>query len=64
MKIALILIACFHYVNCHSQNNNIDESILKEKSQQLLKDFEAESKLTSSDYNTLIDLNYDDIKDL
>lgn len=36
---------------------------MKAKSQKLLKEFNEESKITSADSDTLIDLNYDNIKD-
>ncbi len=36
---------------------------MKTKSQKLLKAFNEESKITSADYDSLIDLNYDNIKD-
>lgn len=63
MKILAFLFSILFLVNCNSQNKKVDEAILKTKSQKLLKAFNAESVITSADYDTLIDLNYDNIKD-
>jgi hypothetical protein len=55
---SVIFFAC-----CNSQSRKVDDAILKTKSQKILKAFNAESKITSADYDSLIDLNYDNIKD-
>ena len=64
MRILTFICFAFIFTSCNSQIKKIDEGTLKVKSQKLLKAFNAESKITAADYDTLIDLNYDDIKDL
>jgi len=63
MRILTFTFYAFIFLSCNSQNKKVDESTLKIKSQKLLMSFNAESKITSADYDTLIDLNYDNIKD-
>ncbi|WP_269686191.1 XAC2610-related protein [Flavobacterium lacustre] len=63
MRILSFIFFAFIFINCNSQTKKVDEATLKAKSQKLLKAFNAESKITSADYNTLIDLNYDNNKD-
>jgi hypothetical protein len=63
MRILTFICFAFIFTSCNSQSKKIDEATLKVKSQKLLKAFNSESKITSADYDTLIDLNYDDIKD-
>lgn len=63
MRILTFTFFAFIFLSCNSQNKKVDESTLKIKSQKLLMSFNAESKITSADYDTLIDLNYDNIKD-
>jgi len=62
MRILAFIFFAIIFTCCNSQIK-VDETILKSKSQKLLKGFNAESKITSADYDTLIDLNYDNIKD-
>jgi hypothetical protein len=50
------------FTSCNSQSKKIDETTFQ-KPKKLLKAFNAESEITSADYDTLIDLNYDNIKD-
>jgi len=63
MRILASILFSFIYISCNSQIVQVDEATLKTKSQKLVKEFNAESEITSSDYDTLIDLNYDNIKD-
>lgn len=63
MKILAFLFSFVIFANCNSQNKNVNEATLKAKSKKLLKAFNDESKITSADYDTLIDLNYDTFKD-
>ncbi len=63
MRILTFICLGFMFTSCNSQSKKIDETTLKLKSQKLLKAFNAESEITSADYDTLIDLNYDNIKD-
>lgn len=63
MKTTTILLSIFLAIGCNSQTKKIDESILKSKSQILLKEFNSESKITSADSDLLLDLNYDGVKD-
>lgn len=63
MKRATIFLIAIFFTSSNFQSNSIDESILKAKSQQLLKNFNEENRITSADYDSLIDLNYDNIKD-
>lgn len=63
MRTFAFIFSIIFITNCNSQNRKVDEAILKTKSQKLLKAFNAESKITSADYDKLIDLNYDNIKD-
>ena len=63
MRTFAFIFSLIFLTSCNSQNRKVDEAILKAKSQKLLKAFNAESKITSADYNNLIDLNYDNVKD-
>ncbi|MEL1241548.1 XAC2610-related protein [Flavobacterium flavipallidum] len=63
MKTLTFIFSLIILMSCNSQSKKIDEVILKTKSQKLLKAFNAESQITSSDYDSLIDLNYDNVKD-
>ena len=63
MKSAAIIFLVFLFSNCNFQADKSYDLIVKEKSQKLLEKFNSESKITTSDYDTLIDLNYDNIKD-
>jgi hypothetical protein len=60
MKVLFLLFLIIFFTNC---NSHINEKTLIIKSHKLLKEFNEESKITTSDYDTLIDLNYDNIKD-
>lgn len=63
MKILTILFSILLFASCNLQNKKVSEETLKAKSQKLLKAFNEESQITSADSDTLIDLNYDGIKD-
>lgn len=63
MKILSFIFSILFFTSCNSQSEKVNEENLKAKSQKLLKAFNAESKITSADSDTLIDLNYDNIKD-
>ena len=63
MKLTIYIFTLFLFTSCFSQKDKVDASTLKVKSQKLLEEFNTESEITSHDYETLIDLNYDGIKD-
>lgn len=63
MRTFAFIFSVIFLTSCNFQNRKVDEAILKTKSQKILKAFNAESKITSADYDSLIDLNYDNIKD-
>lgn len=63
MRTLIFIFSAIFFVSCDSQNRKVDEATLKVKSQKLLAAFNAESKITSADYDSLIDLNYDNIED-
>lgn len=63
MRTFAFIFSLILFTSCNSQSRKVDEAILKVKSQKLLKAFNSESDITSADYNSLIDLNYDKIKD-
>ena len=63
MKISAFIFSILFFISCNSQSKKVSEETLKAKSQKLLTEFNAESKITSAEYDTLIDLNYDNIKD-
>jgi hypothetical protein len=63
MKILTFIFSILFFTSCNSDRKKVSEETLKAKSQRLLKAFNEESKITSADSDTLIDLNYDDIKD-
>jgi hypothetical protein len=63
MKILTFIFSILFFTSCNSDIKKVSEETLKAKSQKLLKAFNEESKITSADSDTLIDLNYDDIKD-
>ena len=63
MKMSAFIFSILFFMSCNSQSKKVSEETLKAKSQKLLTEFNAESKITSAEYDTLIDLNYDNIKD-
>lgn len=63
MRILTFICLVIIYTSCNSQSKEIGEATLKLKSQKLLQEFNAESEIKSADYDKLIDLNYDNIKD-
>lgn len=63
MRILTFICLAIIYTSCNSQSKEIGEATLKLKSQKLLQEFNAESEIKSADYDKLIDLNYDNIKD-
>lgn len=63
MKILTFIFSILFFTSCDSDSKKVSEETLKTKSQRLLKAFNEESKITSADSDTLIDLNYDNIKD-
>lgn len=63
MKILAYTFSILFFTSYNLQIEKVSEETLKTKSQKLLAAFNQESKITSADFNSLIDLNYDDIKD-
>ena len=63
MRTFAFIFSVIFFASCNSQSRKVDEGILKAKRQQILKAFNAESKITSADFDSLIDLNYDNNKD-
>lgn len=51
MRTFAFIFSVIFFTSCNSQNRKVDEAILKTKSQKILKAFNAESKITSADYD-------------